>query len=167
MRLLDPKFRNNKLRYAAQCVLATMLIFVVLLVLDTIANAAVIASLGASTFIVFAMPYAQVSRPRYLIGGYLVGVLCGAACHYISLWPAVAALPVVRDSAPLIFGSIAVGLSIFIMVIMDFEHPPAAGAALGLVLGDCNAWVVLVIVLGISALATIRTVVRPYLIQLL
>ena len=74
MKVFDEKFRRNKVRYISQCILATLSVFVVLLLLDVITNVAVIAALGASFFIAFTMPEKQVSKPRFLIGGYLEGL---------------------------------------------------------------------------------------------
>jgi len=63
MKVFDEKFRDNKARYFFQCVLATVSVFVVLLILDAMTDAAVIAALGASSFVIFTMPEAQVSKP--------------------------------------------------------------------------------------------------------
>jgi CBS-domain-containing membrane protein len=43
---------------------------------------AIIASIGASSFLVFAAPEAYSSRPRSLIGGYCVGILTGVICAF-------------------------------------------------------------------------------------
>ena len=66
MKVFDEKFRGNKARYILQCILATLSVLIVLLSLDAMANAVIIAALGASFFIAFTMPEAQVSRPRFL-----------------------------------------------------------------------------------------------------
>ena len=130
MQILDPKFRTHKCMFIVQCALATLIIFIVLMILDVIMNAAVIGALGASSFIAFTMPHHNVSRTRFLVGGYAVGILVGILCHYISLWPLLADIPVFEESSHVIFGAVSVGLSIFLMVVFNFEHPPAAGLAL-------------------------------------
>ena len=72
MRIFDRKFQVRKTRYLLQCLLLTACtIGVVLLLLNTISDTAIIAALGASSFIVFTMPGVQASKPRFLIGGYL------------------------------------------------------------------------------------------------
>ena len=159
MAILDKGFREHKLRYVLQCGLATVSVLVVLLILYGMSNAAVIAALGASSFIAFTMPQAQVSRPRFLIGGYVVGAAAGTLCHYLN-----AGIPWQTD---VIFGALAVGLAIFGMVITDTEHPPAAGLALGLVLGECNYLVLLVVLLGIASLCLIKLLLGPALKNLL
>jgi len=165
--VFDEKFRRNKVRYVFQCILATMAVFFVLLVLDAMTDAAVIASLGATSFIVFTMPGAHLSRPRFLIGGYLVGIAAGGLCYSLSLVPSLAQLPIVREIPYVVFGALAVGLAILVMVVTDTEHPPAAGLALGLVLDEYNHRTVAVVLIGVVALFIIKTVLRPVLKDLL
>ncbi|MCP4639238.1 MAG: HPP family protein [bacterium] len=163
MKLLDAKFRGNKGRYIAQCTLASMVVFVILHVLDAAENAALVGSLGASAFIVFAVPQAESSRPRFLLGGYFVGICCAAVCYGLCLL-SVHAPFIHQPSAPL-FAAVSVGMTIFIMVMTDTEHPPAAGVALGLVL-NMNLGSLLVVVLGILCLSAIRALLKPMLINL-
>ena len=112
MKVFDEKFRDNKARYFFQCVLATVSVFVVLLILDAMTDAAVIAALGASSFIAFTMPEAQVSKPRFLIGGYLVGIAAGHVCYHLSLISLLAQIPIVHKCPYVVFGALSVGLAI-------------------------------------------------------
>jgi CBS-domain-containing membrane protein len=74
------------------------------------------------------------SDPRRLIGGYAVGLIVGFIFYIIS------ASELGRNSIGntttsfILFGSIAVGVAIFIMSVTNTEHPPSAGIALGLVI---------------------------------
>ena len=167
MKVFDEKFRGNKARYILQCILATLSVLIVLLSLDAMANAAIIAALGASFFIAFTMPEAQVSRPRFLIGGYLVGIAVGSLCHYLSSVPLLMQLPISQNLSYAVFGAISVGLAIFVMVITNTEHPPAASLALGLVLNECNYMTVGVVLIGIISLSVIKAVLKPVLKNLL
>lgn len=167
MKIFDEKFRGNKARYLFQCILATLSVLIVLLSLDAISNAAVIAALGASFFIAFTMPEAQVSRPRFLIGGYLVGIAVGSLCHYLSLVPLLMQLPISQNLSYVLFGAISVGLAIFLMVITNTEHPPAASLALGLVLNEFNYMTVGVVLIGIISVSVIKAVLKPVLKNLL
>ena len=115
---LKPFWKN----YVFQSLFATLVIFAVLLVLSS-GQAVIIASIGSTAFIVFAMPNSIAARPMNIIGGQLVGFACGYLCGLIP-----------HDSFFLVSAvvySLAVGLSMFIMVITDTEHPPASGTALG------------------------------------
>jgi len=167
MALLDSKFMHNKLRYALQCLLAAASVLVILVILDALPNAAVVAALGASSFIAFTMPDAQVSRPRFLIGGYVVGIAAGTVCFWLSqvAWPG--SLRPLQQHAYVAFGAMAVGLAIFVMVITNTEHPPAASLALGLVLAEWRLVTVAVVLIGIVALCCLKRVLKPVLKNLL
>ena len=55
----------------------TILVFIVMMVLDVVTKAVIIAAFGLSTFIAFTMPKAEVSKLRIMIGGYIVGIVAG------------------------------------------------------------------------------------------
>ena len=107
--------------YLYQSFLAAIVVFVVLLILN-IQNAVVIASIGATAFIVFTMPRNITAKPRRVIGGHLVGLLSGSLC---------ALIPHSSTLVSITVYALAVGISICLMVALDVEHPPASGTALG------------------------------------
>ena len=133
---LDHRLRRENLsRYMLQCGLAAVVVLTLLLILDAVTQTVLIAALGSSTFIAFAVPRSLHSDPRHLIGGYLVGIFAGgllgtlnAAMHFSS--------PETAHAVMILFGAFATGLAMFIMVITKTEHPPAAALALGLVLNE-------------------------------
>lgn len=133
----DRLSRQNMHRYFLQCTLATLVVLVLLLVLDVVTQTALIAALGASAFIAFAVPRSLHSDPRYMAGGYLVGILVG--CLMGTLNTALQVSDAVTAHAVMIvFGALATGFAMFIMVVTKTEHPPAAALALGLVLNEWN-----------------------------
>jgi CBS-domain-containing membrane protein len=150
-----------------QCLLATVAIIVTLMLMDVVAHTALIASLGASTFIAFTMPRANVSNPRYLVGGYVIGVLFGVLFGLLSAHVAAGKSETVQHVCQILFGGVAVGLAIFGMVVTNCEHPPAAGVALGLVIGSWDVWTLVAILGSITALAILRTVLRRFMRNLL
>jgi CBS-domain-containing membrane protein len=165
--LFDDKFKTHKLRYLLQSLIAMVTVFIILLVLDAVRNAAIIAALGASSFIAFTMPHANVSKPRYLIGGYVVGIASGCVCRALIAGTGIIARYPESNVPYVIFGAIAVGLAIFVMAITSTEHPPAASLALGLVLNGCEPRVLLFILIGIVSLTVIKTLSKPLLRNLL
>jgi len=169
MKLLDDKFLRNKTRYVVQCALATAATMIVLMGLHAIASQAVIGALGATAFIVFTMPGRQVSRTRYLVGGYIIGICSGAACYWLSraLISCVRPETVHEQLTILAFAAAAVGLAIFMMVVTNSEHPPAGGVALGIVLGDWHQQTIIFVLAGVLALSALRRILRPLLIDLL
>jgi CBS-domain-containing membrane protein len=167
MRILDRRFHKHVARYVFQCGLATLAVLLILLVLDVITQAVIIASLGASSFIAFTMPHTNASRPRYLIGGYVWGIAAGVGMNGLSDLvgdPVVAGVTLRGD---VLFGAAAVGLAILMMVITDTEHPPAAGLALGVVLARWDTLALVVPLVGIVALSLARLALKPILINLI
>ncbi len=167
MKIFGEKFSSNKKRYILQCGIATLSVFIVLLILGNMSNAVIIAALGSSAFIVFTMPESRVSRPRFLIGGYLVGIVTGLICYYLSLLTLLTSISIVHEYSLVVFGSLSVGLAIFTMVITDTEHPPAAGLSLGLILSEWSYMTIFLAIVGIITLSVIKTVLRPQLRNLL
>ena len=120
-RQMKSEFQEHWKNYVLQSLMATATIGAVLFFL-TLQNAVIVASIGASTFIVFAMPKSITAKPRNLIGGHMVGLVIGSLC---------ALIPHPTNGACVGVYALAVGISIFIMVVIDTEHPPASGTTLG------------------------------------
>ena len=150
---MDQEFRLYWKNYVMQSLMATGAIFIVIYFLS-LQNAVIIASLGATTFIVFAMPDYITARTRNVIGGHIVGLFCG---FLFSLIPHPSLL-----YATLIY-SLAVGTSTFIMVVTDTEHPPAAGTALGVAITGITLPVLVVVVASIVILSVIHHILKPFL----
>lgn len=82
----------------------------------------VLASMGASAFLLFVMPHSPLAQPWSVIGGHLVSAFVGVACaQFIHSLPFAAAA--------------AVLLSIFLMYFLRCLHPPSAATAMIAVLG--------------------------------
>ena len=167
MKLFDTKFRDNKLQYILQCLLATASLIVIQLVIGQLSNQVVVASFGASVFLVFGMPHAQSTRPRFLIGGYLIGLVVGSGFHWLRPLlqsPEVFQMSMVSHVA---LAAVAVGAAMFAMVLTDTEHPPAAGLALGVALNPWSWQMLLAVAVGIVVLTAIKQVMKPILRNLL
>lgn len=167
MRWLDDKFKENRLQYVLQSLLATVSVMIVLLLLDTLAATAIIASLGATSFIAFTMPHAESCRPRYLLGGYAVGITVGSLFKLLWMSPLFATVPFLTDRGDVVFGALAIGCTIFLMVLLNFEHPPACGMALGVILNEFDIRVLLIVIIGVAALTALKTLMKPFLRNLL
>ncbi|WP_254508778.1 HPP family protein [Anatilimnocola floriformis] len=83
---------------------------------------AIVASMGASAVLLFAVPHGQLSQPWPVLVGHIVSAAIGVACaQYIPDQNAAAA--------------IAVGLSIAAMIQLKCIHPPGGATALTAVIG--------------------------------
>jgi len=167
MQFLDKKFLKHKKAFSLQCLMATATAFVVLLLLDTVSNAAIIAALGSSSFIAFTMPHSEVSKPRHIIGGYIIGIIVGCLCYSVACLPGIQDCIALSNFSNVFFCALAIGISTFLMVITNTEHPPATGLALGLFLNHCDIRTIIVILLGGICLIIIKTLLEPLMQDLI
>ncbi len=135
--------------YFLQSLLATIVLFTFALIVGR-DKMIVISSMGATIFIVFAMPKTVSAKRRNIIGGHLTGLACGSLFYFTNM-------------PYFIEYSLAVGIAIFIMVALDFEHPPAAGTALAVVMNEVSLDAFVVIVLSAVILSQCRYYLRHYL----
>jgi CBS-domain-containing membrane protein len=150
---IDKEFRSYWKNYVLQSLLATLSVFIVLYFLS-LQHAVIIASIGATAFIVFAMPNNITAQARNVIGGQLVGLFCE---FLFSLIPQSSLI------YSIIVYSLAVGSAIFTMVVIDTEHPPAAGTALGIAMTGISLDVFLAVSISIIILSLIHRFFKPYM----
>lgn len=86
------------------------------------AGAVVVASMGASAVLLFAVPHGPLSQPWALLGGHQVSAFIGVSCAML-----------IPETVPA--AGIAVGLSIAAMHLMRCIHPPGGATALAAVVG--------------------------------
>ena len=158
--------RENIRRYTLQCSLAAAAVLMLLLVLDAVTQTVLIAALGASVFIAFAVPRSLHSSPRCLIGGYLAGVLAGSLMATLNIAFDFSDV-ITAHASMVVFGALATGLAMFLMVVTKTEHPPAAALALGLVLNEWTLLTLVVVIVGVAALSICKQLVLPILMDLL
>ncbi len=164
---LDDRLRKDRLRrYALQCSLATAVVLILLVALDAVTQTVLIAALGATTFIAFAVPRSLVSSPRCLIGGYVVGMFAGTLMSTLNTSFGLTD-PVMGNAGLIVFGALATGIAMFLMVVTKTEHPPAAALALGLVMNEWTMLTLAVIIVGVSVLCLSKRVVLPHLMDIL
>lgn len=148
--LIDPNLFKYGWAYVLQSLMGTVSIFLVL-TLMCMQDAVVIASLGATVFIIFAMPQSVTANFRNVVGGHFIGILSGV------LWAMCPHDHVLLTAA--VYAA-AVGTSMLLMVVFDCEHPPAAGTALGKALEGFSFSSDLVLMSGIIVLALIHALAR-------
>ncbi len=166
-RLLDKKFLEKRRWYFLQSGMATLSILLVISVLSAVQHTVLVAAVGASSFIAFTMPQVESSRPRYLIGGYIIGILIGCLFHFLAEGFVWLTLPLEPTQLHILFGALATGVAIFLMVITNTEHPPAAGLALGFCISDWDLLTVGVVIMAIITISAIKERLKHCLINLL
>ena len=143
--------------YLFQSFLATLTIFIILLFLS-LENAVVTASIAATAFIVFTMPGSITAKPRNVIGGHVIGLCFGSVC---------ALIPHVHWLSSISVYSLAVGLSILLMVVVDMEHPPAAGTALGIAITGISWEVAMALISSVLILSLAHKLLANHLKDLI
>ncbi len=150
------EFRHHWKHYVFQSLAASSSLFIVLLVLQT-SRLANVAALGASSFIIFAMPKNVAARSRNLIGGHFIGLIVGSVMGLLA-----STIPDQMILRVMVY-ALAVGISIFIMVVIDMEHPPASGTALGMAVDGFSLNVAIAVCVSVLILAFIHHFFKPHL----
>ena len=148
------KFKKLWKNYIFQSSLAAAALLILTLLLGR-EKMVLISSMGATAFIVFAMPNVVSAKQKNVIGGHLVGLICGAVFCFTS-FPYYIEYPLV------------IALAVFFMVALDLEHPPAAGTALAVVINEVsgvNAFMTIMLSAVILSLA--RRYLGPWLKDLI
>ena len=85
----------------------------------------IVASMGASSVLLFAVPHGPLSQPWAVIGGHLVSALIGVTCakHVVD---------------PVLAAGLSVGLAITAMYYLRCIHPPGGATALVAVIGGAS-----------------------------
>jgi CBS-domain-containing membrane protein len=165
---LDPKLKGNTFSYTFQSLLAIFSLLIILYFLDVFTHSAISASLGSTVFIVFAMPKSKTAKPRNMIGGHLIGSLIGFLCFNLESIIHLSLYSFSENALhKIIIPAFAVGLAIFMMVISDTEHPPAAGTTLGIVIQGWDTSILVVIFITTIILSFFHRLLNPWLKDLL
>jgi CBS-domain-containing membrane protein len=85
-------------------------------------SAGLVASMGASAVLLFAVPHGPLSQPWAVFGGHLVSAVIGVACVKLTVHP-------------LLASALAVALAISAMYYLRCIHPPGGATALTAVAG--------------------------------
>jgi len=86
------------------------------------ASASLVASMGASAVLLFAVPHGPLSQPWAVFGGHLVSAVIGVACAKL-------------QANPILASALAVALAISAMYYLRCIHPPGGATALTAVAG--------------------------------
>jgi len=143
------KFKQLWMFYILQSLLAGIVMVVIVFMLGN-TRMVVISAIGATAFIVFAMPRTVAAKTRNVLGGHLVGLATGCT-FYLAALPYLASFP------------LTVIVAMFLMVALDVEHPPAAGTALAVVSNEVSPDVFLTILISILVLSQTHYYLRNHL----
>ncbi|WP_019557837.1 HPP family protein [Thiomicrorhabdus arctica] len=118
-----PVSHSEKILSALGGFIAIFLLIVInQIFLDLPSSWALVASMGASAVLLFAVPHGALSQPWPLLGGNLSAAFIGVSCALFI-------------DEPILAASCAVGLSILAMYYLKCIHPPGGATALTAVIG--------------------------------
>lgn len=159
-----PAARDFSRAHGIQAVLAAGYLFVVFLVMHVMDSDLAIASIGASTFIVFTFPHTKSAHCRFLIGGYVIGGVFGIVfCKAVAYWERQVSFPF----PPYILGcSLALLFTMLFMSALNYEHPPAAAFTIAVTTSATPVLAGLTSVGFICLLCLIRYLLRNRLVNL-
>jgi CBS-domain-containing membrane protein len=166
LRIFDDKLRPKIGKYLLQSLLATLVLVVAFNLMDFFSEVVIFAAMGATTFIVFAMPKYITASPRRVIGGHFVGIFSGSMCRLLLELPLLQQLLETQPFVITVVGAFSVGLTMLLMVSTQTEHPPAAGTALGLVVEEWSLPVIGFVILCAVLLSAVKYLLRRWLIDL-
>lgn len=159
------KIKDIRYNLIWQPLLCMLFMYLVLWTLHSVAHewllwAAGASSLASTAYIIFVTPDAYVAKSSRVIGGYfialvvseLVGYLFRQAFHLLGDNYLAITFPHIYWLSAIL----AVGISIFLMVILDLQHPPAAGLGLVTILDVQSFYVLFVLFASAAGLSLIR-----------
>ena len=160
--LIDPIFFKKRSRYFFQSVIASIALFLVLIVGDNIARGAIIAGIAGTAALISFAPRSYAASTRRVVGGHMLAVLVGSSSFFL-----LSLFSIDYNSAPEIIiylnSSICIGILIILMGILNCEHAPSAGCLLGLTYGGVDLNSVAFIILSAIILASIRIILLKWI----
>ena len=158
------KFRVRK-HFVFQSVLVFACVSLVLLLYELFGGI-IVASLGASGFILFVTPHTQSSRAKNIIGGYICGASMGVL--FSLLHGFILSVGFTGTDLTIVFVCAAAAASTtFLMVSANLVHPPSAALALGLAADAQSVKTALAALVGITILCAVRYLLRKYIKDLI
>jgi len=117
-------------------------------------------ALGASAFIVFALPQSPAAAPRNVIVAQFVGAATGWLCiRACSVDPSGATLSHLFGLPHILATSLSLGVTTLLMLLLDAPHPPAGATTLIVSLGSMpQAWHIGVVVASCALLVLFASV---------
>ena len=170
---INPSFKRYWLRFFIQTLFIVVFMFLVMLTLIygstkhmDVLSAIGASSIAASAFNVFALPSSPVAMPHRIFGSYIIAIISGMGWHFVS--PDLSKdLILSLTCSRCLASALSAGTTMLLMALLDFEHPPAMGLALGLVMDIWNDWTLFVVLIAVLALCAIKILLRSWLIDLL
>jgi len=159
------RFRENYKNYLLLSFLILVSIGLVLL-LHELLGGIIVASLGASSFILFVRPHASSTCTRNIAGSYVCASVVGILFSLLHDRLFVLDFAGV-DYALVVVCAAAAAVTAFLMVAANLVHPPAAALAVGLSADSDCLRTAAVAIIGVVIFCVIRRVLKKHLKNLI
>lgn len=168
MHWLNPKIRGKISHFIYQALLILFFVFASMSALITVENqrlgvlsAIGVSSLSSSAFICFGMPQSPTAKLYRVILSYVVAIILGISFHElpnILMYKPYIHMPIAMALA----SGLSVSLTMAILTLFDWGHPPAIGLSLGLVVVEWNYGIIITVVGALIFLCLIRFLLRSW-----
>ena len=112
------------------------------------------ASFGSSMVLLFGFPESPFAQPKNVFFGHLLTALTGVL--FVNIIP----LPIYMSIA------FAVGIGVFLMIILNVVHPPAGGNPIIVIIGSASYdYLINPIIFGCIIILLLAIVINKYLLQ--
>ena len=112
------------------------------------------ASFGSSMVLLFGFPESPFAQPKNVFFGHLITALVGV--FFVNFIP----LPIYISIAG------AVGIGIFLMIVLDIVHPPAGGNPIMVIIGSASfEYLINPIIFGCILILLIAIIVNKFLLK--
>ncbi len=130
--------RGSWRAYLLQSLLAFVFVVAVLALGKLGVSTLILIALCASLFIIFTVPQNDSAKPKNIILGYVLGVICGLAGHFVFLEGWLGNIMGGWELTVWLACGLAIALLLLIMSVTETDHPPAAVLAIGVAYGGYN-----------------------------
>ena len=112
------------------------------------------ASVGSSMVLLFGFPESPFAQPKNVFFGHLLTALTGVL--FVNFIP----LPIYMSIA------FAVGIGVFLMILLDVVHPPAGGNPIIVIIGSASYdYLINPIIFGCIIILLLAIIINKYLLQ--
>lgn len=153
--------RSRLRSYLLQSLLGGLAMLAIVAAGAAVSREVVIIPLGASVFILFAMPRTGCAAPKDITLGYAARAVGGLLGYYLLAQFAAHWAPLVWCACAL-----SVALSIFLMAALRAEHPPAAAMAVTVAFAGFDPLYLLAALAGVLCLVALAWLLRNRLVNL-
>ena len=165
------KFKMHPWHFIWQPLLAATFVVVMLAALGGFGHVTFLGvigttSLGSTAFLVFSSPSNKTASIRRMWGGYFISALMGVVFSAVLFILKQKHVDLSQCFCAEIAAALAMAITMFLMAVLNLEHPPAAGLALGLVVEPWTAYTMCEFLLIVVFMALVKIVLRPWLIDL-